>query len=62
MAQLSTFDGIIVSVDQVGLDMDVLAQLQGVKVQDYTGNLKNFTSNVPSAPTSAIFELLNKGC
>ncbi|KAF2794229.1 nucleotide sugar dehydrogenase [Melanomma pulvis-pyrius CBS 109.77] len=59
---LSTFDGIIVAVDQFGLDMDILAQLQGVKVQDYSGRLKNFTNGVPSLSTPATFDLLSKGC
>ena len=34
---LRTFDGIIVAVDQVGLDMAVLKQLQQVTVHDYSG-------------------------
>lgn len=38
---LSTYDGIIVSVNQEGLDMDVLEQLRGVKVEDFTGTLIN---------------------
>lgn len=37
---LSTYDGIIVSVNQEGLDMDVLARLQGVKVQDFYGDFE----------------------
>lgn len=45
---LSTYDGIIVSVNQEGLDMDVLARLQGVKVQDFTGTLKNPTQGMAS--------------
>ncbi|KAL5448284.1 hypothetical protein PMIN06_007189 [Paraphaeosphaeria minitans] len=44
---LSTFDGIIVSVNQEGLDMDVLAELRNVKVHDYTGTLKNNVISVP---------------
>lgn len=40
--QLSTFDGIIVAVAQVGLDLEVLAQLRGVSVHDYSGQLRNF--------------------
>lgn len=44
---LSTYDGIIVSVNQEGLDMDVLARLQNVKVHDYTGTLKNTISSAP---------------
>jgi UDP-N-acetyl-D-mannosaminuronate dehydrogenase len=38
---LSIYDGIIVSVNQEGLDMDILAQLQNVKVHGYTSTLKN---------------------
>jgi nucleotide sugar dehydrogenase len=34
---LSTFDGIIVAVDQIGLDMTILNQLQEVTVHDYSG-------------------------
>jgi nucleotide sugar dehydrogenase len=34
---LESFDAIFVSVDQVGLDMDLLDRLQRVKVQDYSG-------------------------
>jgi hypothetical protein len=46
---LSTYDGIIVSVNQEGLDMDVLANLpNGVKVHDFSGILKNSISSVPS--------------
>lgn len=59
--QLSKFDGIIVSVDQVGLGLDVLAQLQGVKVQDYTGSLQTLPSGASSVYTPAAFDLLNKG-
>ncbi|KAF2845796.1 nucleotide sugar dehydrogenase [Plenodomus tracheiphilus IPT5] len=44
---LGTYDGIIVSVNQEGLDMDVLAKLPGVKVEDYTGTL-NSTISSPS--------------
>lgn len=36
---LRDFDGIIVAVDQEGLDMDMLADLNGVKVQDFTGTI-----------------------
>ncbi|KAL1798040.1 hypothetical protein ACET3X_004646 [Alternaria dauci] len=46
---LSAYDGIIVSVNQEGLDMDVLARLpSSVKVQDFSGTLKNTISGVPS--------------
>jgi nucleotide sugar dehydrogenase len=46
---LSTYDGIIVSVNQEGLDMDVLANLpSSVKVHDFSGILKNSISSVPS--------------
>jgi nucleotide sugar dehydrogenase len=45
-AQLCTFDGIIIAVDQIGLDMKVLAQLQGVKIHDYSGCLRNLCSVV----------------
>ncbi|CAG5180796.1 uncharacterized protein ALTATR162_LOCUS9422 [Alternaria atra] len=45
---LSTYDGIIVSVNQEGLDMDVLANLPGVKLQDFSGVLKDSISSVPS--------------
>ena len=44
----STYDGIIVSVNQEGLDMDVLANLPGVKVHDFSGVLKDSISSVPS--------------
>ena len=33
----SHFDGIVVAVDQVGLDMSVLDGLQGVQIVDYSG-------------------------
>jgi nucleotide sugar dehydrogenase len=47
---LSTYDGIIVAVDQQGLNMSVLSTLQGVKVQDFSGQLKSSISTVqPSA-------------
>ncbi|KAK7182191.1 UDP-N-acetyl-D-glucosamine 6-dehydrogenase 1 [Paraphaeosphaeria sporulosa] len=49
---LSTFDGIIVSVNQEGLDMDVLAELRDVKVHDYTGTLRN---NVISVQKPAVW-------
>lgn len=39
---LSKFDGIVVAVDQVGLDMGVLDRLQGVMIQDWSGRLKQF--------------------
>jgi nucleotide sugar dehydrogenase len=45
---LSTYDGIVVAVNQEGLDMHVLAQLQSVKVQDFSGTLKNCINSVPS--------------
>ncbi|KNG48304.1 nucleotide sugar dehydrogenase [Stemphylium lycopersici] len=45
---LSTYHGIIVSVDQEGLDMNVLANLSSVRVQDFSGTLKNSASSVPS--------------
>lgn len=44
---LSSFAGIIVAVDQVGLDLDILDGLIGVQVQDFSGRLK------PSAELSA---------
>ena len=59
--QLSTFDGIVVAVDQVGLDMDVLAQLKGVKVQDYTGRLRNVAGSVPSTSMLDLCDLGGKG-
>jgi nucleotide sugar dehydrogenase len=37
---LSSFAGIIVAVDQVGLDLGVLEGLHGVQVQDFSGQLK----------------------
>jgi nucleotide sugar dehydrogenase len=45
---LSTYDGILVTVNQEGIDMDVLGQLQYVKVHDYTGTLKNTIGSVPA--------------
>ena len=37
---LGSFDGIIVAVDQVGLDMSLLDCLQGVMVHDYSGRCR----------------------
>ena len=51
---LSTFDGIIVAVNQVGLDLSVLDQLQGVKIQDFSGSRRN-TFSVQSAPKKTTF-------
>lgn len=45
---LSNFHGIIVSVNQEGLDMDVLERLRNVKIHDYTGTLKNSVITVPT--------------
>lgn len=45
---LQTFDGIIVSVDQLGLDMDVVDRLSGVKVQDLSGRRRqHFAGDLP---------------
>lgn len=46
---LNTFSGILVAVDQVGLDMDVLEQLEDVKIEDYSGRRQSFF-NLQSAP------------
>jgi nucleotide sugar dehydrogenase len=46
---LSTFDGIIVAVDQVGLDMAILNQIQGVTVHDYSGRREGGLFGVTSA-------------
>ncbi|KAJ4288697.1 hypothetical protein N0V90_011934 [Kalmusia sp. IMI 367209] len=45
---LSTYDGIIISVNQEGLDMEIVARLRNVKVHDYTGTLKNSINTVPT--------------
>ncbi|KAJ4311247.1 hypothetical protein N0V94_008038 [Neodidymelliopsis sp. IMI 364377] len=45
---LSSYDGIIVSVNQEGLDMSVFERIQGVKVQDFTGTLVNSTRTTTS--------------
>jgi nucleotide sugar dehydrogenase len=47
---LSTFDGIIVAINQVGLDLSLLEQLPGVTVHDYSGSLRGSFS-VDSAET-----------
>lgn len=59
---LNTFDGIIVAVDQVGLDLEVLEQLQDVKVQDYSGRKKQFTSGLPVTSQSITSQPLVKIC
>lgn len=57
---LGSFDGIIVSVDQIGLDMNVLDRLQGVKVQDLSGRRRRqFASNL-ALPTRPIADSSEK--
>ena len=47
-ANLHTFDGIIVAVDQEGLDLSLLDRLQRVKVQDLSGRRRRkFSGNWP---------------
>ncbi|CAO2658409.1 Nn.00g061320.m01.CDS01 [Neocucurbitaria sp. VM-36] len=52
---LETFDGILVAVDQIGLDLDILDRLQRVKVEDYSGRHgrrfvgDSFTPTIPMA-------------
>ncbi|KAF2825497.1 nucleotide sugar dehydrogenase [Ophiobolus disseminans] len=45
---LSSFDGIIIAVDQVGLDLDVLDGLKTVEIQDYSGRRKSSTRSEQS--------------
>lgn len=53
---LSTFNGIIVAVDQVGLDLSILNQLKGVIVHDYSGRRQDSLA-VKSAMKGAGFNL-----
>jgi hypothetical protein len=51
---LHIFDGIIVAVDQEGLDLSLLDRLQGVKVRDLSGRRRrDFRGNLPVPIVSA---------
>ena len=51
---LHIFDGIIITVDQEGLDLSLLDRLQGVKVQDLSGRRRrDFRGNLPVPIVSA---------
>ncbi|KAF2996483.1 hypothetical protein E8E13_005056 [Curvularia kusanoi] len=51
---LHTFDGIIVAVDQEGLDLSLLDRLRGVKVQDLSGRRRRtFNGDLPVPTESA---------
>ncbi|KAH3953021.1 hypothetical protein HBH53_035470 [Parastagonospora nodorum] len=54
---LSSFAGIIVAVDQAGLDLDLLDQLQGVHVQDFSGRGKSSAALCGPSTTSKDFAL-----
>ncbi|KAJ8118106.1 hypothetical protein OPT61_g840 [Boeremia exigua] len=57
---LERFNGIIVAVDQVGLDMSLLDRLQGVKIEDYSGRRRRaYTGNLP-VPTSLFSDRAQK--
>ena len=57
---LETFDGIIISVDQEGLEMNVLDRLQGVKVQDLSGRKRRtFRGDLP-VPTMSVSDFSGK--
>ncbi|KAG9201480.1 hypothetical protein G6514_005678 [Epicoccum nigrum] len=59
-ANLHTFDGIIVAVDQKGLDLSLLDHLQEVKVQDLSGRRRRkFSGNLP-APTVSTADFSKK--
>jgi nucleotide sugar dehydrogenase len=58
---LETFDGIIVSVDQEGLDLNVLDRLRGVKVQDLSGRRRQtFNSDSLPIPTISVANFSEK--
>lgn len=58
---LETFDGIIVSVDQKGLDLNVVDRLRGVKVQDLSGRRRRtFQGDSLPVPTISIADFSEK--
>lgn len=58
---LETFDGIIVSVDQEGLDLSVLDRLRGVKVQDLSGRRRRtFKGQSLPVPTISVADFHEK--
>ncbi|KAH9877747.1 hypothetical protein J1614_002964 [Plenodomus biglobosus] len=57
---LSTFDGIIVALNQVGLELDVLAQLRHVKVQDYSGGMRELHTEGTVVQASPATGLLHR--
>lgn len=57
---LQTFDGIIVSVDQKGLDLNVLDRLPGVKVQDLSGRKRRTFQGESSVPTISVVDFSEK--
>jgi hypothetical protein len=57
---LSSFAGIIVAVDQIGLDLDVLEESVGVQVQDFSRHLKR--SDKICAPKTVVSDFYSLKC
>ncbi|KAF3032116.1 hypothetical protein E8E12_000060 [Didymella heteroderae] len=58
---LETFDGIIVSVDQEGLDLSVIDRLRGVKIQDLSGRMRRtFQGESLPVPTILLADFKEK--
>lgn len=58
---LETFDGILVSVDQEGLDLNILNRLRGVKVQDLSGSWRRtFKGEFLPIPTTSVADVSEK--
>ncbi|KAF3049481.1 hypothetical protein E8E11_000914 [Didymella keratinophila] len=58
---LETFDGIIVSVDQEGLDLNVVDRLRGVKVHDLSGRKRRtFQGEYLPVPTVSVADFSEK--
>ncbi|KAI8932143.1 hypothetical protein NX059_011026 [Plenodomus lindquistii] len=56
-ARLNTFDGVIVAIDQVGVELGVLAHLKDVKVEDYSGGMQELHTGEVVVRTPTIPEL-----
>lgn len=54
---LEAFDGVIIAVDQEGLDLSLLDRLRGVKVQDYSGRRRRTFAGQAPVPTKPVAEL-----
>ncbi|KAJ4366745.1 hypothetical protein N0V95_000074 [Ascochyta clinopodiicola] len=57
---LESFDGIVVSVDQEGLDLNVLDRLQGTKVQDLSGRRRRTHRADLPIPTISVADFSQK--